>query len=101
MYTQDKISKIIEWLFYIILCCISLIFMSNVLQNYSDQKTSFTVFDKPRTKLPILTFCFVGFSNEYELLLKEYAYGLDFVIHYNFEFPTCYLKREQWRESDR
>ena len=82
-YAQDKICNIIEWLLYIILCCISVIFMLNVIQNYSEQNTSFSVYHKPRTKLPTLTFCFYHYDSETHI---DYAYGLDFVIEYIFEY---------------
>ena len=63
--------------------------MLNVIKNYSEQKTSFSVYDKPRTKLPTLTFCL--FNNFFGGKFKKYAYGLDFVIEYNFEINSVSL----------
>ena len=67
-YAQDKICNIIEWLLYIILCCISVIFMLNVIQNYSEQNTSFSVDHMRRTKLLTLTICFYDYDYETQRL---------------------------------
>ena len=84
---KKKMGYIIEWIFYVILCCVSVVFMYNVLQNYLEKETSFSVNTKPRTKLPTLTFCLL--KNKLNLLQQnpqEYTYGLDFVIEYIFEY---------------
>ena len=60
--------------------------MVNVIQNYLGQKTSFTVYDKPRNKIPTLTFCFMKYSLDGEF--RQYEYGLDFVIEYIFEIDS-------------
>ena len=68
--TQDKLLKIIYWIFLLGLCGLSAEFTWEVFELFSSKDTSFKVYEESIFEHPTVTICF---SNN-----KEYDYGTDF-----------------------
>ena len=77
---QDQFFKIVEWMFFIGMCGISLFFMiwGDVLTKFFSEDTSFKVYKEQITERPSITLCFkhANFSP------SEYVIHEDFEITY-------------------
>ena len=83
---QLKISKVLDWGFFLILCGLAIFFVWNVLQQYSNKETSFTQKQQPIKKRPTITICipFFGYPqnlNRTDLKFK-WIYGKQFTLTY-------------------
>ena len=67
-----NIFKILEWIFYIGLCIISLFFMSETWIKFNTKISSFAQSEEPITKHPTIVICF--------LPGKDFTYGKEFTI---------------------
>ena len=67
--------KILEWIFYIALCIISLFFMSEEWKKFNMKMSSFAQSEEPITKHPTIVICF--------LPDKNFTYGKEFTLIYN------------------
>ena len=67
-----NIFKILEWIFYIGLCIISLLFMSETWKKFNMKITGFAQSEEPITKHPTIVICF--------LPGKDFTYGKEFII---------------------
>ena len=54
---QLKISKVLDWGFFLILAGLAVFFVWSVLEQYSNKDTSFTQFTQPIKKRPTITIC--------------------------------------------
>ena len=83
---QLKISKVLDWGFFLILCGLAFFFVWSVLQQYSNKDTSFTQYQQPIKKRPTITICipFFGYPqnlNRTDLKFK-WIYGKQFTLTY-------------------
>ena len=69
--------KIIEWIFFIGLSCLSIILMWNVLDKFSSKKTSFTQYEDKITELPTIVICYLDKKDS-----VRYQLASDFNIQY-------------------
>ena len=82
---QFKCLKMLEWVIFFGLCCLSVFFMSGVLDKFISGKTGFAQSEEPIKELPTITFCF---SETKTSKLVEYEYGQDFKIEYRIWFGS-------------
>ena len=63
---QLKISKVLDWGFFLILAGLAVFFVWSVLEQYSNKDTSFTQFTQPIKKRPTITICipFWGYDHD-------------------------------------
>ena len=63
---QVKISKVLDWGFFLILAGLAIFFVWSVLEQYSNKDTSFTQFTQPIKKRPTITICipFWGYDHD-------------------------------------
>ena len=89
---QLKISKVLDWGFFIILCGLAFFFVWSVLEQYSNKETSFTQYQQPIKKRPTITICipFFGDSNQDRL---DGRYKLMYEKHFTFTYENTVLKR--------
>ena len=83
---QLKISKVLDWGFFLILCGLAIFFVWSVLEQYSNKDTSFTQYQQPIKKRPTITICipFFGYPqnlNRTDLKFK-WIYGKQFTLTY-------------------
>ena len=81
-----KISKVLDWGFFLILFGLAIFFVWSVLQQYSNKDTSFTQYQQPIKKRPTITICipFFGYPNNLDRLdLKfKWIYEKQFTFTY-------------------
>ena len=70
---QLKISKVLDWGFFLILAGLAVFFVWNVLEQYSNKDTSFTQFTQAIKKRPTITICipFWGFDGGFKLIYEK------------------------------
>ena len=62
---QLKISKVLDWGFFLILAGLAIFFVWSVLEQYSNKDTSFTQFTQPIKKRPTITICIPFWGYEF------------------------------------
>ena len=77
--TLEKCLKLLEWVFFLGLCIISIFFMQEVLRKYTSNATSFTQEKRPLTEQPTITICFKPYDHNFTL-------GKDFNITYFYYY---------------
>ena len=82
--SQIKLFKQIEWIFFILLCGLSINLMYAVLNEYFSGIKSFSNSRIPLTELPTITMCFS--SNGKDTGDVEYRYQFDFQIEYEVDW---------------
>ena len=78
---QGKYLKVLEWILFFGLCCLSTYFTWGVFEKFISGQTSFSQYDDPITEIPTITFCFINSDKP----ITKYEYGYDFKIEYLYE----------------
>ena len=88
---HDTFFKILDWIFFFILCGLSYPFMLDVLHKFSSVATNFGQYEIPIMEHPTITFCFPYFKKN-----EKYFHSFDFEYgkHFNIKLQnTNYLKK--------
>ena len=109
-----NIFKILEWIFYIGLCIISLIFMSETWIKFNTKMSSFAQSEVPITKHPTIVICFLpgkdfNYGKEFTIISQkqELNYGQnignEIILFENIstnDFGTCYRITTEFKSRD-
>ena len=95
-FKQDTFFKILDWIFFFILCGLSYPFMLDVLHKYSSVATNFGQYEIPIKEHPTITFCFPYFEkngNYFHSFDFEYGKHFKIKLHNKFYLKEFYLKK--------
>ena len=109
-----NIFKILEWIFYIGLCIISLFFMSETWIKFNTKMSSFAQSEEPITKHPTIVICFLPgkdftYGKEFTIISQnqELNYGQnignEIILFENIstnDFGTCYRIKTEFKSRD-
>ena len=88
---QNIVFKILDWLFFFILCGFSYPFMLNVLHKYSSIATNFGQYEIPIKEHPTITFCFPYFKKNGKFF---HSFDFEYGKHFNIKLRKAfYLKK--------
>ena len=94
--TLEKFLKILEWIFFIGLCLVSIFYSSTVLMQFYSVDSSLKQNEEPITELPTLVIC-IFTKNETEF---KWKYGTDYEIEYDFNHFTLNTSQTQQYENN-
>ena len=80
--THEKYFTALEWILFICLCGLSIIFMDDVWAKFIESKSGFAESEQLIKELPEFTLCFT----KPELPRTNYEYGKDFKILYDIGY---------------
>ena len=88
---QNIVFKILDWLFFFILCGFSYPFMLNVLHKYSSIATNFGQYEIPINEHSTITFCFPYFKKNGRFF---HSFDFEYGKHFNIKLhkASSYLK---------
>ena len=89
--TQENLLNVFEWILFITLCIIALLFMKEVLIQFNSGDTSFKQYESTISESPAITLCLNKFWSDYSW---EHTYGLDFNISYHIDDDFVLLSLE-------
>ena len=89
---QLKISKVLDWGFFLILAGLAVFFVWSVLQQYSNKDTSFTQYQQQIKKRPTITICipFFGYPNNQDRL--DLKFKMIYEKQFTFSYENTVLK---------
>ena len=90
-----KISKVLDWGFFLILFGLAIFFVWSVLQQYSNKDTSFTQYQQPIKKRPTITICIPFFGYPHNINRTD----LKFKWIYGKQFPSQIIPFHHKRET--
>ena len=85
--TKENRFKVLEWIIFLGLCCLSFYFMKGVLQQYFSNDTSFKHSEVMLKERPAIVICFTSFfeNDQKKHFTSKYILGKDFNITYQNE----------------
>ena len=93
--TKENRFKVLEWIIFLGLCCLSFYFMKGVLEQYFSNDTSFKHSEVMLKERPAIVICFTSIieNDQKKHFTSEYILGKDFNITYQNE--TLNIGQEQ------
>ena len=94
--TKENFFKVIEWIIFLSLCCLSFYFMKGVLQQYFSNDTSFKHSEVTLKERPTIVICFTSITEngQKKPFTSKYILGKDFNITYQNETLNIGQKHE-------
>ena len=85
--TKENIFKVLEWMIFLGLCCLSFYFMKGVLEQYFSNDTSFKHSEVMLKERPTIVICFTSIieNDQKKHFTSKYVLGKDFNITYQHE----------------
>ena len=85
--TKENIFKVLEWIIFLGLCCLSFYFMKGVLEQYFSNDTSFKHSEVMLKERPTIVICFTSIieNDQKKHFTSKYVLGKDFNITYQHE----------------
>ena len=85
--TKENCIKVLEWILFLGLCCLSFYFMKGVLEQYFSNDTSFKHSEELLKERPAIVICFTSIikNGQKKHFTSEYILGKDFNITYQNE----------------
>ena len=85
--TKENIFKVLEWITFLGLCCLSFYFMKGVLEQYFSNDTSFKHSEVMLKERPTIVICFTSIieNDQKKHFTSKYVLGKDFNITYQHE----------------
>ena len=90
MSVPEKVFNTIEWITYISLSLLSIIFSWQVIEQFNSKDSSFKVHYEKITNHPTITFCFQRYMPNGTTYTTELRYGQDFKV--KFDDDESYFK---------
>ena len=90
-----KISKVLDWGFYLILFGLAIFFVWSVLQQYSNKDTSFTQYQQPIKKRPTITICIPFFGYPHNINRTDLKFKWIYGKQFTFTYQNTVLKQGQ------
>ena len=93
--TKENCFKVLEWIIFLGLCCLSFYFMRGVLEQYFSNDTSFKHSEVMLKERPTIVICFTSITGNGKKnhFTSKYIHGQDFNITYQNE--TLKIGQEQ------
>ena len=82
MSVAEKVFRTIEWITFVGLCLLSIIFIWQVIDQFNSKDSSFKVQYEPIKQHPTITFCFQRYMPNGTSYTSELRYGQDFKIKF-------------------
>ena len=90
MSVAEKVFRTIEWITFVGLCLLSIIFIWQVIDQFNSKDSSFKVQYEPIKQHPTITFCFQRYMPNGTGYTSELKYGQDFKM--KFDNDESYFK---------
>ena len=78
--TWERILRVLEWLVFLFLCGVSIIFIKEIIIKFYSEDSSFIISEEYPTEHPTITICNLFKQNEDIGMNIDYKHGQDYEI---------------------